>query len=223
MINIGEMLTKSLLAYDEQRDRSQQVEVGPSSILGCRRRVWHDLMQTPKTNQNTEHLAAILGTFIHSGIEKSIRREDPFGDNFLIELEVAHEGLKGHVDLFIRNQGLVVDWKTTKNKSLRYFPSDQQKMQVQIYGYLLAQNGYEVKQVALCAIPRDGEMADIKTYIEDYNPEVALAGIAWLNEIKDLVKNGEVPPAPTERLYFCTRYCSYYDPSGEVGCPGMTK
>jgi CRISPR/Cas system-associated exonuclease Cas4 (RecB family) len=221
MINIGEMLTKSLLAYDGQRDRSQQVEVGPSSILGCRRRVWHDLVQTPKTNQNTEHLAAILGTFIHSGIEKSIRREDPFGDNFLIELEVAHEGLKGHVDLFIRDQGLVVDWKTTKNKSLRYFPSDQQKMQVQIYGYLLAQNGYEVKQVALCAIPRDGEMADIKTHIEDYNPEVALAGIAWLNEIKDLVKNGEVPPSPTERLYFCTRYCSYFDPSGEVGCPSI--
>jgi CRISPR/Cas system-associated exonuclease Cas4 (RecB family) len=221
LINIGEMLTKSLLAYDGQRDRSQQVEVGPSSILGCRRRVWHDLVQTPKTNQNTEHLAAILGTFIHSGIEKSIRREDPFGDNFLIELEVAHEGLKGHVDLFIRDQGLVVDWKTTKNKSLRYFPSDQQKMQVQIYGYLLAQNGYEVKQVALCAIPRDGEMADIKTHIEDYNPEVALAGIAWLNEIKDLVKNGEVPPAPTERLYFCTRYCSYFDPSGEVGCPSI--
>jgi hypothetical protein len=223
MTNITEMLTKSLLAYDGQRDRSQQVEVGPSSIYGCRRRVWHDLMQTPKTNANTEHLAAILGTFIHAGIEKSIRREDPFGDNFMIELEVAHEDLKGHVDLYIKDQGLVVDWKTTKNKSLRYFPSDQQKMQVQIYGYLLAQNGYEVKQVALCAIPRDGEMHDIKTHIEDYNPEVALQGIAWLNQIKDMVKNAEVPPAPTERSYFCTRYCTYYDPTGEVGCPSTNR
>ena len=223
MTNITEMLTKSLLAYDGQRDRSQQVEVGPSSIYGCRRRVWHDLMQTPKTNANTEHLAAILGTFIHAGIEKSIRREDPFGDNFMIELEVAHEDLKGHVDLYIKDQGLVVDWKTTKNKSLRYFPSDQQKMQVQIYGYLLAQNGYEVKQVALCAIPRDGGMHDIKTHIEDYNPEIALQGIAWLNQIKDMVKNGEVPPAPTERSYFCTRYCTYYDPTGEVGCPSTNR
>ncbi len=47
MIDLHGMLTKSLNAYDAQRDRSQQVEVGPSSIGGCRRRVWHDLKQTP--------------------------------------------------------------------------------------------------------------------------------------------------------------------------------
>ena len=222
-MSIQEMLTKSLLAHDAQRDRSKQIEIGPSSIYGCKRRVWHDLMGTEKTNLDTESLAAILGTFIHAGIEKAIRREDPFGDNFIIEEEVSHGDLKGHVDLFIKDQGMVVDWKTTKVKSLRYFPSDQQKMQVQVYGWLLSQNGHTVNQVSLVAIPRDGKMGEIKTHTEDYNPEVALKGLDWLNSIKDMVTNGEVPPEPTERLLFCRGYCSYFDASGEVGCPSMRK
>jgi hypothetical protein len=223
MIDLHGMLTKSLNAYDSQRDRSQQVEVGPSSIGGCRRRVWHDLKQTPHTNQNTDKLAAILGTFIHAGIEKSIVREDPFGDNFLIEQEVTFGDLKGHVDLFIKDQGLVVDWKTTKVKSLRYFPSAQQRMQVQLYGYLLSQNGHEVKQVSLVAIPRDGEMSDIKVHIEDYNPVIAEEGLAWLADIKLIVENKEPAPDPTERIFFCSRFCSYFDPTEEVGCPSTQR
>ena len=217
------MLIKSLNAFDSQRDRSQQVEVGPSAIGGCRRRVWHDLMQSPKTNRDTESLAAILGTFIHAGVEEAIQREDPFGDNFLIEIEVQHGDLKGHCDLFIKDKGLVVDWKTTKLKSLRYFPSEQQRMQVQIYGYLLSKNGYEVKEVSLVAIPRDGEMNDIKAHIEPYDEAIALQGLAWLDEIKALVANGEVPPQPSERLSFCQKYCSYFDATGEIGCPSTGK
>jgi hypothetical protein len=50
-------------------------------------------MQTEKVNE-TEKLAAILGTFIHAGMEESIKRNDPFGDNYLIEIEAEHEGLK---------------------------------------------------------------------------------------------------------------------------------
>ena len=222
-IDLQDMLVKNLKAYDKQRDRSQQVEVGPSSIGGCRRQVWHELKQTPTTNHNTESLAAILGTFIHAGIEKAIRRDDPFGDNFLIEVEVEHEGLKGHVDLFMKDKGLVVDWKTTKVKSLRYFPSQQQRWQVQIYGYLLEKAGHKVNHVALVAIPRDGEMGDIRAHVEPYDPPTAEAGIDWLNQIKSLIANNEPAPEPSESLFFCSRYCSYYDPTGEVGCPSSAK
>ena len=223
VIDLNEMLVKSLNAFDASRSRSIQVEVGPSSIGGCRRRVWHELKQTPETNPNTESLAAILGTFIHSGIEKAIRREDPFGDNFIIEGEFASGDLKGHVDLFIKDIGLVVDWKTTKVKSLRYFPSQQQRWQVQVYGWLLEQNGHKVNEVALVAIPRDGEMADIRVHKETYDPPTALAGIEWLKEIKSIVENNEPAPAPTEAPFFCTKYCSYYDQTGEVGCPSTKR
>jgi CRISPR/Cas system-associated exonuclease Cas4 (RecB family) len=223
MIDLNDMLVKSLKAFDANRSRSQQVEVGPSSIGGCRRQVWHELKQTPETNHNTESLAAILGTFIHLGIEKAIRREDPFGDNFIIEKEVQYEGLKGHVDLFIKDLGLVVDWKTTKVKSLRYFPSEQQRWQVQIYGYLLEKNGYKVNEVALVAIPRDGEMADIRVHKEIYDLPTAERGIQWLKEIESIVANDQPAPAPEESKFFCVRYCSYYDPTGEIGCPSTQR
>jgi hypothetical protein len=223
LTDLGELLVKSLKGYDKQRDRSQQVELGPSSIGGCRRRAWHELKQTPETNSDTESLAAILGTFIHGGIEKAIRREDPFGDNFMIEIEVQHGNLKGHCDLFIKDKGIVVDWKTTKVKSLRYFPSKQQRWQVQIYGWLLTQMGHTVNHVSLVAIPRDGEMADIKVHIEPYDSLVAEAGLSWLEELKLIVAEDLAPPEPEESLFFCTKYCSYYDPTGEVGCPSMKK
>jgi hypothetical protein len=223
MIDLQGMLVKSLEAYDSQRDRSQQVEVGPSSIGGCRRQVYHILKQSPKVNSDTESLASILGTFIHSGISEAIKREDPFGDNFIIEQEVTFGDLKGHVDLFIKDQGLVVDWTTTKLKSLRYFPKLQQRMQVQVYGYLLAQNGHEVKNVSLVAIPRDGVMAEIRAHVEPYDEALALEGITWLNDLRALVTLNGTPPAPTEGIGFCANYCDYYDPTGEVGCPSTRK
>ena len=185
--------------------------------------MYHDLKQTPVTNYNTESLAAILGTFIHSGVEEAIRREDPFGDNYLTEIEVKSGDMKGHIDLYIKDEGLVVDWKTTKVKSLRYFPSEQQRWQVQVYGWLLAQNGYEVKEVSLVAIPRDGEMAEIRVHREAYDPQIASTALVWLDSIKEIVATEAPAPAPEERVSFCSKYCNFYDPTGEIGCPSSAK
>jgi hypothetical protein len=223
MIDLQGMLIKSLEAFDSQRDRSQQIEVGPSAIGGCRRQVYHILKESPKVNTETESLASILGTFIHAGIAEAIKREDPFGDNFIIEQEVTFGNLKGHVDLFIKDQGLVVDWKTTKKASLRYFPKLQQRLQVQVYGYLLSQNGHDVKNVSLVAIPRDGIMTEIRAHVEPYDEALALEGLTWLNDLRALVALNGPAPEPTERLNFCANYCDYYDPTGEIGCPSMSK
>jgi hypothetical protein len=222
MIDLQDMVIKSLGAYDSQRDRSKQIEIGPSSIGSCARRVYHDLKQTPKTN-DTEKLAAILGTFIHAGVEKSIQRLDPFGDNYLIELEVSYGDLKGHCDLFIKDQGLVVDWKTTTKKGARYFGNQQQRWQIQLYGWLLANNGYEVKDVALVGIPRDGGMKDILVHKEPYNPNIAQEALNWLQEIKEIVDLGKSAPEPEKPIAFCASYCPYYDPTGEIGCPSTVK
>ena len=222
MTDLNNLLTKSLTAFDANRDRSKQVEVGPSGLGGCRRQIYYHLTEQPVTNPETESLAAILGTFIHSGISEAIVREDPFGDNFIIEQEVSHNGLKGHVDLYIKDSGMVVDWKTTKKKSLRYFPSQQQRWQVQTYGWLLANNGHEVKQVALVAIPRDGEMAEIRVHVEDYDESVAWEAINWLEQIKRQVEDRILPPAD-KWAGFCASYCRYYDATGAIGCQGTSK
>jgi hypothetical protein len=173
----------------------------------------------PETNENQSKLAAIMGTAIHAAIEDAIGHIDPEGKEYLVETEVAYGDMKAHVDLFVPSTGAVIDWKTSKVKNLSYFPSKQQRWQVQVYGYLLAKNGYDVKTVNLVAIARDGSEKDVKVHTEPYDEGVALDALEWLNE----VKGAEGLPAPEKDQSFCKDYCQYYDATEEMGCGGLKK
>ena len=214
-----ELLLSVLHAKDASRDRSTQTQVGPSEIGGCRRKVWYRLNAQPHTNDNQSKLAAIMGTAIHAAIEDAIQHLDPEGKDYLVESEVAHGDMKAHVDLFIPSTGAVIDWKTSKVKNLSYFPSTQQRWQVQLYGYLLSKNGYEVKTVNLVAIARDGDEKNVKVHTEDYSEEIALTAMAWLEEVKAMTEL----PEPEKDSNFCKNYCQYYDESGMMGCTGLKK
>ena len=214
-----ELLLHVLHSKDASRDRSQQTEVGPSEIGGCRRKVWYRLNGQPETNENQSKLAAIMGTAIHAAIEEAICHLDPEGKEYLVETEVAYGDLKAHVDLFVPETGAVIDWKTSKVKNLGYFPSNQQRWQVQVYGYLLSKNGFDVKTVNLVAIARDGSEKDIKVFTEPYDETMAEAALHWLANVKAMTE----APAPEKEASFCKDFCQYYDPSGEMGCVGLLK
>ena len=214
-----ELLLHVLHAQDASRDRSMQTEVGPSEIGGCRRKVWYRLNAQPHTNDNQSKLAAIMGTAIHAAIEDAIGAIDPEGKEYLVETEVAFGDMKAHVDLFVPSTGAVIDWKTSKVKNMSYFPSNQQRWQVQIYGYLLSKNGYEVKTVNLVAIARDGNEKDVQVHTEPYDEVMALAALAWLEN----VKASKELPAPEKDASFCKDYCQYYDATEQMGCGGLKK
>jgi CRISPR/Cas system-associated exonuclease Cas4 (RecB family) len=214
-----ELLLHVLHAQDASRDRSMQTEVGPSEIGGCRRKVWYRLNAQPHTNDNQSKLAAIMGTAIHAAIEDAIGAIDPEGKEYLVETEVAFGDMKAHVDLFVPSTGAVIDWKTSKVKNMSYFPSNQQRWQVQIYGYLLTKNGYEVKTVNLVAIARDGNEKDVKVHTEPYDEVMALAALTWLEN----VKASKELPAPEKDASFCKDYCQYYDATEQMGCGGLKK
>lgn len=214
-----ELLLSVLHAKDASRDRSTQTQVGPSEIGGCRRKVWYRLNAQPHTNENQSKLAAIMGTAIHAAIEDAIQHLDPEGKDYLVESEVAYGDMKAHVDLFIPSTGAVIDWKTSKVKNLSYFPSTQQRWQVQLYGYLLSKNGYDVKTVNLVAIARDGDEKNVKVHTEDYSEEVALTAMAWLEEVKAMTEL----PEPEKDSNFCKNYCQYYDATEQMGCGGLKK
>lgn len=214
-----ELLLHVLHNKDASRDRSKQTQVGPSEIGGCRRKVWYRLNAQPETNENQSKLAAIMGTAIHAAIEDAIGHIDPEGKEYLVETEVAYGDMKAHVDLFVPSTGAVIDWKTSKVKNLSYFPSKQQRWQVQVYGYLLAKNGYDVKTVNLVAIARDGSEKDVKVHTEAYDEAIALEAFAWLEE----VKSSQVLPEPEKDASFCKDYCQYYDATEQMGCGGLKK
>lgn len=214
-----ELLLHVLHAQDAGRDRSTQTEVGPSEIGGCRRKVWYRLNAQPHTNENQSKLAAIMGTAIHAAIEEAITTLDPEGKDYLVETAVAYGDMKAHIDLFVPSTGAVIDWKTSKVKNLSYFPSNQQRWQVQVYGYLLSKNGHKVNTVNLVAIARDGDERDIKVHSEPYDETIAEAALTWLANVK---ASAELP-APEKDASFCKLYCQYYDASGELGCSGLSK
>ena len=214
-----ELLLHVLHSKDASRDRSMQTEVGPSEIGGCKRKVWYRLNAQPHTNENQSKLAAIMGTAIHAAIEEAIGALDPDAKEYLVETEVSYGDMKAHVDLFVPSTGAVIDWKTSKIKNLGYFPSTQQRWQVQLYGYLLSKNGYEVKTVNLVAIARDGSEKDIKVHTEPYDESMALTALNWLAS----VKASTVLPEPEKDQSFCKDYCQYYDVTEEMGCGGLKK
>jgi CRISPR/Cas system-associated exonuclease Cas4 (RecB family) len=214
-----ELLLHVLHSKDASRDRSKQTQVGPSEIGGCRRKVWYRLNAQPETNENQSKLAAIMGTAIHAAIEDAIGHIDPEGKEYLVETEVAYGDMKAHVDLFVPSTGAVIDWKTSKVKNLSYFPSTQQRWQVQVYGYLLSKNGYDVKTVNLVAIARDGSEKDVKVHTEPYDEAIALQAFEWLNQ----VKASTAIPEPEKDQSFCKDYCQYYDATEQMGCGGLKK
>lgn len=215
-----DFLVEILHAKDNSRARSQQVQIGPSELGGCRRKVYFRLHDQHETNDNEMKLAAIMGTAIHSAIEKAIEFADPKGEKYIVEQEVEYGDMKAHIDLWIPETGDVVDWKTVKKNNLSYFPSTQQRWQVQVYGYLLDKSGKgKPVNVNLVAIPRDGDERDIKVHSEPYDPAIAEEALNWLAAIKE----ADTAPEPERDESYCKFYCKYYDPTGEIGCVGLKK
>ena len=210
-----ELLLTALKAVDAKRSRSTQVQIGPSEVGGCRRKVWYRLNDQPETNDGELKLASIMGTAIHAEIERALA-DNP---DVLIETEVEYNGMKAHIDCFVPGTGDVIDWKTSKVRNLSYFPTLQQRWQVQLYGYLLANNGYAVNRVSLVAIARDGDERDVKVHTEDYNESIALEALGWLAAVKEAAE----APAPEKDASYCQHYCKFYDASGQMGCVGLKK
>lgn len=213
------------LIDDSRSARSMQKAIGPSEIGGCRRRAWHRLNGTPTVNEQTLGMAAWMGTAIHAALERKVRRVDPFEERFLLEHEASFDGVMGHVDLYDRESREVIDWKTTTKRKLSSFPSEQQRWQVQVYGYLMDSTGYPVDTVTLVGIPRDGNELDVKIHSEVYDREIAEEALAWLDEIMEWDQNHDDPPEPEmPAVRFCRDYCQFYNPDAGMprfdGCRG---
>jgi hypothetical protein len=198
-----------------QSARSLQRQVGPSEIGGCRRKVWHRLQGTEPINHSTLSAAAFMGTAIHEKIER--RLADLGNDRYLIEVEVEYKGLMGHVDVYDTVDREVIDWKTITLKKVRYFPSEQQWTQVQIYGLLLTENGHPVDTVSLVGIPRDGNERDMVVVSRPWDRSVAEEALLWLEEVRESV----FPPEPERKVSFCRDYCQFFGGAGVSGCPGL--
>jgi len=215
-------LIKAVTAAGLSEARGKQTDIGPSQVGGCARKLWLQLNGAEKTNNELLRFSSMMGTAIHQYIQEAFHRLDPFQERYLLEQEVYSEEtqIRGHVDMFDKELGEVIDWKSTKLRNLAYFPSRQQRWQVQLYGYLIKSVlGLEVNTVTLVAIPRDGTENDIVYHSEAFDMNVANEALAWLSE----VKFAKHPPAPEKDAVFCRNYCEFYDKTGTKGCAARLK
>jgi CRISPR/Cas system-associated exonuclease Cas4 (RecB family) len=213
-----EALVKAVVSRDTER--SQQVDIGPSEVGLCRRKTWYRLRGQEATNAAPYRWSAFMGTAIHTGIEDAIAALDPEGLDLVTEIEVTgvHNGTRivGHVDLYVPEHALVLDWKTILKSKRRYFPTQSMRYQVHLYAWLLNQAGHEVTHVAVVGMCRDGNEDDFVVHCEPKSHTVLDAAFAWIDEAV-----GEaMPPADQTPHQFCRRYCQYYDSAGVQGCAG---
>ena len=218
---IAHELVKAIRLANSQSKRSNQTTIGPSEVGGCRRQLWYKLQNQEVTNPETLQFPAMYGTAIHSHILEAFKLLDPFHERFFLEQEWYDEetDIRGHIDCYDKERGEVVDWKSTKKNNLRFFPSRQQRWQVQLYGYLLKKAGHEVNTVTLVAIPRDGDERDIVYHSEPYDANIVEEALAWLRE----VKFAEAMPPADKDVALCQNYCRFYDPTGTKGCSARGK
>ena len=206
------ILIDALHNQDGGRARSLQTAIGVSQLGGCRRQVWHKLQGAAETNP-TLRLASIMGTAIHATIETALANH-----GYLLEhrIEAKNGFPPATIDCFDPITGTVTDFKTITKKNVDYFVGKQKRYQVHTYGFLLAQDGFDVKRVQLIGIPRDGNENDVIEWSEPYDESVALEALAWLKDVESLT---EAPAPERDANSFCKDYCPFF---GEL-CSGIPK
>lgn len=234
-------LIEMILWADKQNPRSKQVAIGPSEIGDlCDRRIGYRIAQVTPCNTDFDPWAAIVGTALHSWLDKAVQlwmdeHNDPA---WMTESTLSiGEFVEGHADLYSHEHQAVIDWKGAGPDVMRKVrkdgPSPGYMIQTHIYGYGFEQKGWPVKKVALAFLPRAGWLKDMYVWSADYDRSVAesalnrLYGIARrlidLNVLTQSHRWEQVEATPSNSCGFCP----YYDPgreaergADETGCPG---
>lgn len=228
-------LTDVIRWADNQSARSQQTTIGPSELGGmCDRKIAYRIAGAPEVNQFSDPLPAIVGTAIHSWLEKAIGKfqKAHFMDRWLTEITVHPDPLVvGHCDLYDRELEMVIDFKTVSPTKLKAWksqgPSEAHKNQVSLYakGAILA--GLPVRRVALVAIPRAGFLSEARVWADTYDPDRAQALLDRLYGVGSLLLGqGEdmslasIPAVPGGECAYCPWMRGGPLDASLSGCPG---
>jgi len=211
--------------------RSRQSAIGLSEVgEPCLRKLAYKILDFDKTNRSSDPWPSIQGTAIHSWLAEQFS-QDP---NYLVETPVtAAEGLEGTSDLFDIAQGMVIDHKcvgaTSMSNAKKKGMTEQQRVQINLYGLGFEKAGHEVHKVALAFYPLGGRLDGMHTIVEAYNRKIATDAIARYENLQALVwqLDPKRTPAVWDLLpmtisYLCT-YCPYLLPKSRnlsKGCPG---
>ncbi|MEI8286498.1 MAG: PD-(D/E)XK nuclease family protein [Actinomycetes bacterium] len=234
--NLGKDLAKIITDAGIYAPRSQQVYLGPSEVgEKCTRKLAYKLLAWDKVNEGSNgNWASQVGTAIHSHLEKIFSK---MPERYEVESKVKiRANLSGTIDLFDKELGIVLDWKTTSPSNLqvrkREGATDQNIIQTMLYAYGKAQQGATVNFVGLVYLPTGGQITDMYVELHPYDEQIALDALTRLDSIYTLLSTVDVEAnpqmwamIPTAPSRLCN-YCPYFQPFSDdpsKACAGDTK
>lgn len=216
--------------------RNRQATLGPSEIGNpCNRFLAYKTVGAKKTWNDADPWASIVGTAVHAWLATAYAATNLALDEprWLPEQRVyPHPGYPGSCDLYDLHDDDVIDHKIVGVTTLRTVkkngPSQQYRIQGQLYGLGWQRMGRTPRDVIIAFWPRSGPLVDLYLYREPYDPQIALDALARVANVsagaltlQSLQMSLEaIPATPGEA---CT-YCPYKSiREGDGGCPDAPK
>lgn len=201
---------------DGKSERSQQSVsglIGPSDMV-CRERARHITIGTPMTDRNAS-AAAIMGTFIHKGLEKSRGDLHPhLLHEVAIEIELPNGAVMvGHADEIDPLENSVTDFKTVGDLNYRRRIGVDIAHLRQVHLYALGLVQAEILRpnpiVRICYVDRSGANNVPFVYQQRFDEEIIAGCNDWVSDVIYAVVNKEEASKDWPRE-MCRRFCPYY-------------
>lgn len=217
--------TEVMVNAELNRPRTTQKAIGPSELGNpCDRALAYRVIEAEPIHY-ADPLKAQIGTGFHALLGEALSGNP----RYLTEHPVHYRGISGSADIFDRWFGRLIDLKTTqmqKIKRMRFkgIPNGH-RVQTQTYAAGLDAAGFNVRSVTLLYVPTDGTLADAFAVTAPFDRAVADNAIDRLEEIQNLVADGERPEDFDAHPTPLCAWCSFYRPNvapDSRGCPGGT-
>lgn len=172
--------------------RSLQTKIGPSELgLPCARRLIHKIAGEVPPERSVPW-KPYIGTAMHTQLEQVFKVLPGWHTERKVSIGMAgDEEITGHSDLFHEATGTVIDWKLVSKSRIATYrhsgPGMQYETQGHCYGRGWQREGYEVHQVKIVFLSREGEFKDAHIWTADYDEEIAVNALARYAGLKVLV------------------------------------
>lgn len=198
----GDTYLDSIINSIVNQPRSLQKRIGPSEMgIECERAILHKLNGDQEPNRGDVPWKATIGTAVHTYMDDEVftPASKPGMEQqgrWLVEQrvtvgEVNGIPITGSTDLFDTWGGIVADHKFVGKSTLQKYrahgPSPTYRAQAHLYGRGWVNRGYKVRMVAICFLPREGDLPDAFIWTEPYQEQIALDAIARVDRLARLL------------------------------------
>lgn len=218
--------------------RSQQKRLGPSEVgMDCPRRLAYKLAGFDE-RPSAPNWKATVGTAVHAWLERAFSPTDEEEATGLSRWVTEHRvdvgeipgygHITGSCDLYDRCTGIVLDHKVVGPTQLRKYksngPSKQYRCQAHLYARGWTREGLPATHVAICFLPRNGDLREAFLWHEPYDEQIAVEALNRLAGIWTLLQlqgRQAIAAAPTADQY-CLN-CPFFKAGSTDplhGCPG---